>query len=156
MRVVYFSRRVAIFCLFASLVISSLITGTEFINLARAQDPGAPPVSSGQAPELAAPQSLPAVVVPAPPPPKPQTKKQQQATAGGRTTRVSNVARRGQAATTAGGRGATDRAPVPVDAGFGGSPRANDPQQVVTADKTGTKLEDLPANVQIIPRELLT
>jgi iron complex outermembrane receptor protein len=27
---------------------------------------------------------------------------------------------------------------------------------VVTADKTGTKLEDLPANVQIIPRELLT
>jgi iron complex outermembrane receptor protein len=45
---------------------------------------------------------------------------------------------------------------VPVDAGFGASDRADSPQQVVSADKTGTKLEDIPANVQIIPRELLT
>jgi iron complex outermembrane recepter protein len=45
---------------------------------------------------------------------------------------------------------------ITVDAGFGGSARANAPEQVVSLDKTGTKLQDLPANVQIIPRELLT
>lgn len=36
------------------------------------------------------------------------------------------------------------------------SDRVNDPQQRVAASKTGTKLEDLPASVQVIPRQLVS
>ncbi len=32
----------------------------------------------------------------------------------------------------------------------------NDPKQIATSSKTGTKLEDLPSNVQVIPRALLS
>jgi iron complex outermembrane receptor protein len=35
------------------------------------------------------------------------------------------------------------------------SDRVNNPQQVPTLGKTGTKLEDLPASVQVIPREVI-
>src|ERR1700754_1486419 len=34
--------------------------------------------------------------------------------------------------------------------------RVNDPQQRTSISKTGTKVEDLPANVQVIPRNLIT
>lgn len=34
------------------------------------------------------------------------------------------------------------------------SDRVNDPKQLVAASKTGTRLEDLPASVQVIPRQL--
>ena len=36
------------------------------------------------------------------------------------------------------------------------SDNINDPKQVSASSKTGTKLEDIPANVQVIPRALLT
>lgn len=39
---------------------------------------------------------------------------------------------------------------------FVGTERVNDPQQVIAASKTGTKLEDLPVSVQTIPRALLS
>jgi iron complex outermembrane receptor protein len=46
---------------------------------------------------------------------------------------------------------------APSDYGpFGGNDNVDDPKQVVGASKTGTKLQDLPANVQIIPRALLS
>ena len=123
----------------------------EFANLSRAQDFNAPPVSPGPAPESAAPQSLPAVVVHAPPETKPQRAKQQEQQRGsGKATRTASPAHR-RNSTTATAQTAT--AAARTDAGFGGSDRVNAPQQVVTADKTGTKLEDLTANVQIIPRQ---
>jgi iron complex outermembrane receptor protein len=46
---------------------------------------------------------------------------------------------------------------APSDYGpFGGSDNVDDPKQVAAASKTGTKLQDLPANVQVIPRALLS
>lgn len=46
-----------------------------------------------------------------------------------------------------------------VPAGYGPlveSDSVNDPQQRAASSKTGTKLEDLPANVQVIPRQLVS
>jgi iron complex outermembrane receptor protein len=39
---------------------------------------------------------------------------------------------------------------------YSGGDRANDPKQESANSKTGTKIEDLPASVQVIPRALLT
>jgi iron complex outermembrane recepter protein len=39
---------------------------------------------------------------------------------------------------------------------FSGTDSVNDPKQVSAASKTGTKLEDLPSNAQVIPRALLS
>lgn len=48
-------------------------------------------------------------------------------------------------------------AKAPVDYGpFGGSDNVNNPKQVTGISKTGTRLEDLPASVQVIPRALLS
>jgi iron complex outermembrane receptor protein len=59
--------------------------------------------------------------------------------------------------------GAIPLSPINVEAaaqsGYGpftGSDRVDNPQQVPTLDKTGTKLEDLPASVQTIPRRVLS
>jgi iron complex outermembrane receptor protein len=61
-----------------------------------------------------------------------------------------------------GAGGAITLSPVRVEAaaasGYGPlveSNRVNDPQQVVSASKTGTQLGDLPANVQTIPHQVL-
>ncbi|HEY9131723.1 MAG TPA: TonB-dependent receptor plug domain-containing protein, partial [Dyella sp.] len=55
---------------------------------------------------------------------------------------------------------ATDLTPVIVQAaaptGYSQSNRANGPKQKVALGKTDTKLEDLPASVQVIPRALLS
>src|SRR5580698_9970497 len=46
---------------------------------------------------------------------------------------------------------------APSDYGpFGGNDNVDDPKQVANASKTGTKLQDLPSNVQVIPRALLS
>jgi iron complex outermembrane receptor protein len=46
---------------------------------------------------------------------------------------------------------------APIDYGpYGGNDNIDDPKQVANASKTGTKLQDLPSNVQVIPRALLS
>jgi iron complex outermembrane recepter protein len=159
-----------------SLTFAGAVVGLALAGGALAQDTNAPAIKSAPVPAVnsgaapatspapaanpepaagSAPQPLPPVVVPAPSEPKQRKAIQQEQQRGaGRAARTaSTVRRRNQAAATA----ANANAPAArVDAGFGGSDRANAPQQVVTADKTGTRLEDIPANVQIIPRELLT
>ena len=51
------------------------------------------------------------------------------------------------------GRGHTRRSSLWVRAGNGD--RTRNPQQVISASKTGTKLADIPGSVQTIPHELL-
>jgi iron complex outermembrane receptor protein len=46
---------------------------------------------------------------------------------------------------------------APNDYGpYGGNDNINDPKQTISASKTGTKLQDLPSNAQVIPRALLS
>ena len=165
------SRVVSCFVAFSSstsLTFAGAVVGLALAGGALAQDTNAPAVKSAPVPAVdlgaapatspapaanpepaagSAPQPLPPVVVPAPSEPKQRKAIQQEQQRGaGRAARTaSTVRRRNQAAATA----ANANAPAArVDAGFGGSDRANAPQQVVTADKTGTRLEDIPANVQ--------
>ena len=135
------ARRIASICrqLFVCLV--AVAAAFAFSNGAIAQDSGAaagtsPPAGTGG-------QRLAPITVEAPATAKPQNGKQKEQRSAARRSNASSTKPRNTTVVT-------------VDAGFGGSARVNAPQDVVSADKTGTKLQDIPANVQIIPRELLT
>jgi iron complex outermembrane recepter protein len=52
--------------------------------------------------------------------------------------------------------GPQDQQAHPYGYGPGSGDRTNNPQQVIEASKTGTKLADIPANVQTVPHELLS
>jgi iron complex outermembrane receptor protein len=54
------------------------------------------------------------------------------------------------------GGGAQDQQAHPHGYGRGSGDRTTNPQQVIEASKTGTKLADIPANVQTVPHELLS
>jgi iron complex outermembrane receptor protein len=54
------------------------------------------------------------------------------------------------------GGGAQDQQAHPYGYGPGSGDRTSNPQQAIEASKTGTKLADIPANVQTVPHELLS
>jgi iron complex outermembrane recepter protein len=135
-------RRIGSICRQLFVCFVAVAAAFAFSNGAIAQDNGA--AAGTPLPAGTGAQPLTPITVEAPPTAKPQKGKQkeQQRSAARRSNAASNKPR--------------DTTPVTVDAGYGGSARANAPQQVVSADKTGTRLQDIPANVQIIPREILT
>ena len=134
-------RRVACFCrqLFVCLV--AVAAAFAFSNVAMAQDSGA--AGGTPSPAGTGAQRLTPITVEAPATAKPQKGQQKQQRSAAKRSNASSTKPRNTTAVT-------------VDAGYGGSARVNAPQQIISADKTGTKLQDIPANVQIIPRELLT
>lgn len=147
-RIVGHWRRVVAFCciLLVCFVMDFGIARKTF-GQANAPASGTPPSATpapGTPASVSPPESssrkIPEIVVAAPKL-KPKKRKAQQRSATARTNAPAAPAT--TPATT-------------VDAGFGGNDRADAPQQVVSLGKTGTRLEDLPANVQIIPREILT
>lgn len=84
------------------------------------------------------------------------------ANAGGASAGSASAGAASTAAADAATGGAIALPPVPVEGavptGYGPlieSDRVDDPHQVTGISKTGTKLEDLPANIQVIPHQVL-